>query len=74
MRKIRLDVDALKVESFETAKRDGADRGTVRANATGVQTHCDHCLSGPYPCERSYAITDGVAVCPCGDGTTLCTD
>jgi hypothetical protein len=56
MRKISLDVDALKVESFDTAERGAEKRGTVRANATGIRTHCDDCLSGPYPCEQSYAI------------------
>jgi len=74
MRKISLDVDALEVESFDTAARGADDRGTVRANATGVQTHCDQCLSGPFPCERSYAMSDGVAVCQCADGTGFCTD
>ena len=74
MRKIGLDVDALEVESFDTAARGAEERGTVRANATGLRTHCDDCLSGPYPCERSYAVTNGVAVCPCGDGTIYCTD
>jgi len=74
MRKISLELDALKVESFATDGADAADRGTVRANATGLRTHCDACLSGPYPCEQSYAVTDGVAVCPCGGGTLYCTD
>jgi hypothetical protein len=32
MRKISLDVDALKVESFETAERGMEERGTVRAH------------------------------------------
>jgi len=74
MRKIRMNPDDLRVESFETVEDGAEDRGTVRANATGIRTHCDDFLSGPYPCEQSYAITDGVAVCPCGGGTTYCTD
>jgi len=73
MRKISLDVDALKVESFATAERGAEKRGTVRANASALQTRCGACPSGPGPCEASYAVTDGVAVCPC-DGTTNCTD
>jgi hypothetical protein len=32
MRKISLDVDALKVESFDTEKRGTEERGTVRAH------------------------------------------
>ncbi len=74
MEKIRLDVDALRVQSFETAESGAEARGTVRANQSGYHTRCDDCLSGPYPCEGSYAMTDGVAVCQCADGTGLCTD
>lgn len=33
MRKIKLDVDALKVEEFSTTAGDEGERGTVRANA-----------------------------------------
>jgi hypothetical protein len=32
MKKLRLELDALRVQSFETARHDAA-RGTVRANA-----------------------------------------
>jgi len=34
MRKINLDVDTLKVESFETAERGAEERGTVRGYFT----------------------------------------
>jgi hypothetical protein len=76
MRKISLDVDALKVESFETAERGAEERGTVRANFTRYYevtcraTYCGaQCPSGPHPCEGSYAWTDGMAACLCNDTT-----
>ncbi|HEU4457211.1 MAG TPA: hypothetical protein VFR81_29345 [Longimicrobium sp.] len=34
MRKLRLDVDALKVESFDAAKDIAKERGTVRGHLT----------------------------------------
>jgi hypothetical protein len=80
MRKIKLDVDTLRVESFDTAEQDAEQRGTVRGNftrygGTCVQTQCGaQCPSGPNPCEGSYAFTDGIAVCPCGGDTGACID
>ena len=38
MRKLRLDVHALRVESFEASARGRAAAGTVRGNASGVET------------------------------------
>jgi hypothetical protein len=35
MEKIRLNLDALAVETFATTKDDGADRGTVRGHDSG---------------------------------------
>ena len=76
-RKIRLDVNALRVESFETADGD-AKRGTVQgyySQFTCPATQCGaECPSGPHPCEGSYAWTDGQAVCPCNGGTLRCID
>lgn len=66
MRKIRLDVDQLAVESFGTAEGGAKARGTVRANES-VATHWGDCLSGARPCEQSYAMTDGIAACMCMD-------
>jgi len=51
MKKIRLDVDALRVETFETA-RAGADRGTVRAHDASGQ-------SCPYECTRAEPTCNG---------------
>lgn len=81
MRKIRLDVDALRVDSFDTAEQGGDARGTVRGNwtryygGTCIETQCGaQCPSGPHPCEGSYAWTDGMAVCPCAGDTGACID
>lgn len=74
MQKISLDLDTLSVESFDTTERAWNEWGTEAANASGYGTRCGNCLSGPYPCELSYAITDGVAVCECCVGTASCTD
>jgi hypothetical protein len=76
MRKISLDVDALKVESFDTSATGVEERGTVRGYftrgywATCRETYCGaECPSGPVSCEGSYAWTDGMAACLCNDTT-----
>lgn len=70
MRKISLDVDDLRVESFETVGDDGETRGTVQAYYSRPtecpQTQCGaECPSGWSDCEASIAWTDGYAVCRC---------
>jgi hypothetical protein len=59
MKKTRLDVDALAVESFGTEPARGA-RGTAFAHAAALVTQVDPCLT----CELS---------CPngCGDGESV---
>lgn len=70
MRKISLDVNALRVESFETGEKDG-ERGTVKgyfSQFTCPQTQCgDQCLSGPMPCFPTEAFTNGQVACVCND-------
>jgi hypothetical protein len=52
MKKLRMDVDALRVESFATAAR-GARTGTVRgAEATEL------CSQGPVTCHPTYDPCD----------------
>lgn len=78
MRKIHLDIDRLKVESFRTTDDERAARGTVhgqdsqrgrqgtvQAASDFTRESCDNC-SGLRPCELSYA-TDMQVVCPCQD-------
>jgi hypothetical protein len=70
MRKISLDVNELRVETFVTESDKAKERGTVEGYYSiftcRVETNCgDECPSGPHPCGGSYAWTDGNAVCPC---------
>lgn len=78
MRKIRLDIDALQVDSFETRAPE-AERGTVRGHATqygSCQGSCVQTCGGRTcepPCENEPTIyvtcvescgwTDGINVC-----------
>lgn len=51
MRKLRLDMDELRVESFDTTAAGGARRGTVRGNADGVASaEPDTCQSQDAQC------------------------
>ncbi|HEX8691074.1 MAG TPA: hypothetical protein VF746_01430 [Longimicrobium sp.] len=70
MKKLRLDLDALVVESFDTAR--GAERGgTVRANE---QEYCPYCCCCPCCCTCCNTCC---ATCPatcqntCDDATCL---
>lgn len=72
MRKISLNVNELRVESFETEKDDAGTRGTVHGNYltqfTCPQTMCGQdCLSGWRPCQPTDAWTDGERMCYCGE-------
>jgi hypothetical protein len=78
MRKIRLDVNELRVESFGTEKGDAASRGTVHGHATLLNcpqtqagyTQCgQQCLSGWRPCQPTDAWTNGEVMCYCAGGT-----
>ena len=67
MPKIRLDVDTLHVDSFDTAPAGGAERGTVRAHAPSVW---------PEPCAPTDRVTDcGQQSCAitCNDNTCWAT-
>ncbi|HEU0053457.1 MAG TPA: hypothetical protein VFQ39_09785 [Longimicrobium sp.] len=76
MRKISLDVNALRVESFDTENGTDAKRGTVRGYVTlaacpvtnAGQTQCgQQCLSGWRPCQPTDAWTNGEMMCYCGE-------
>lgn len=68
MRKVRLDVNTLRVESFDTDEQKTA-RGTVQGYITLFtcpKTQCGQdCLSGPNPCFPTEAWTDGQVACYC---------
>jgi hypothetical protein len=70
MRKISLDVNALRVESFDTEGDKSSARGTVHGHLsqfTCPRTQCgQECLSGWRPCQPTDAWTDGQMMCYCG--------
>jgi hypothetical protein len=73
MRKISLDVNELRVETFETEKDDSSTRGTVHGHISELtcpRTGCgQQCLSGWRPCQPTDAWTDGEVMCYCAGGT-----
>ncbi len=78
MRKIRLDVNELRVDSFDAEADKATTRGTVQAHNTQVftcpRTQCgEQCLSGPQSCFFTEAFTDGQVACFCNttDDTPL---
>ena len=78
MRKISLDVNTLKVESFDTVDEGAKVRGTVQGYYTQFtcpQTQCgQQCPSGPMPCYQTEAWTDGQVACFCGGNSLDCRD
>lgn len=73
MKKLRLQIEQLAVESFVTAQAAGP-RGTVRAHATEFGDTCDPAPScGPETCGNAYCIrqTDNLNLCG-GGGTGGC--
>ena len=60
MKKITLDMDALRVESFEVRPERAPRRGTVRGYATAAGTNCLAC-SDDAICTLGFRCTPG---CP----------
>lgn len=73
MKKIRLDLDTLAVESFETAREGGDLRGTVRGHLAitpdsgGGVSRCDLCTGDP----RCMSLDGPCPINPGGDTGTL---
>ena len=63
MRKLRLDVEELAVQSFEPTKREEAKRGTVRAHAVS---------NGPYWTCAYSTCPQGTVCCPSHHNTECC--
>jgi hypothetical protein len=61
MRKIRLSIDELAVDSFRTAGRGEANAGTVRAH--DATTLADGCNFSRGTCFQSCAMTNGYQYC-----------
>jgi hypothetical protein len=59
MRKIRLEIEDLSVESFSVGK-GGKDTGTVHAHATTI---ADGCNFSRGTCFQSRAMTNGYQYC-----------
>jgi hypothetical protein len=74
MRKIRLDVDALAVESFSPAEAKGTPAGTVRAHQEGAAAPdvptLDTGYHGCYACPATILAT----CLACEGDTLLCPD
>jgi hypothetical protein len=68
MRKIRLDMDALAVESFPTAGAEGRPAGTVRAHQDGAAPEVPTLETGHHGC---YGCVHSVG---CVLQTLLCAD
>lgn len=76
MQKIRLELDALAVESFETGEA-GFTGGTVRANQdplAALASAPNPCLPETYPtCPRRQTLyASCVANCECTNGIRAC--
>ncbi len=61
MRKIRLKLDDLAVDSFNTGDRDGKHAGTVHAH--DATTIADGCNFSRGTCFQSCAMTNGYQYC-----------
>ncbi|HSU12561.1 hypothetical protein [Longimicrobium sp.] len=56
MKKLRLELDAVRVESFATARgRAVSTRGTMRAFAATDACPTNHCATVPLFCETVFA-------------------
>jgi hypothetical protein len=71
MRKIRLDVDHLRVESFATDFRAGGRRGTVRGNSVPLDSimACDAGTDYTETCTSEYDAGPTQDTC---DGGRMC--
>jgi hypothetical protein len=85
MRKISLNVNELRVESFDTGDGGSTKRGTVHGYVTQLYgcmtnvntcitnagyTQCgQQCLSGWRPCQPTDAWTNGEVMCYCAGGS-----
>ena len=69
MKKISLDLDALRVESFETTTDARTARGTVRGAESAEPTEATHCGSCEASCGPTFCLfTCGQSCEPtCGD-------
>lgn len=60
MRKIRIEIESLEVESFATVSGDAAEGGTVHGRQLSFDTYCETMCAGGTSCES------GGQRCVCG--------
>lgn len=70
MRKIRLDIDDLTVESFRPAEGEEKKVGTVRGH--DVTQPADGCASGQLGCETYFCFSRGTCFQSCGTDYRPC--
>lgn len=64
MKKVRLDLDGLLVQSYPTTAEHGGARGTVHGWEDTL--HVDGCASGYVTCLSACSATNGVPCKSCG--------
>jgi hypothetical protein len=80
MKKIRLNLDALSVESFDTTAAEAKARGTVHGNAESFQVYCSDgstcyesaCGSCVSQCGSCNDATCGETYCGSCDACSCC--
>jgi hypothetical protein len=68
MKKLRLDAESLRVETFEAVEMETGRRGTVRARgfteepgcteADSCLVSCNTCYTSPYTCDGAHTCWD----------------
>ena len=78
MKKLKLNLDEIKIESFQTTELPKTI-GTVNGNVTGTNAECEECAGGSYPTAcyttcPSLMRTCGDTYCGCDytKGNTVC--
>jgi hypothetical protein len=78
MRKLKLEVDELEVQSFRTERDGQRERGTVRGRATFRQWSCDATCAEtcgvPASCELLYNYCGTYPELGCPNSLWYCTD
>jgi hypothetical protein len=77
MKKVKLLMEGLKVETFEVDEEAKDRRGTVRGNAETLLRSCqteqyDCTVQGGYTCDYGSCVYTGCGVCQTSEGETIC--
>ncbi|OGU37172.1 MAG: hypothetical protein A2068_01620 [Ignavibacteria bacterium GWB2_35_6b] len=63
MKKLKLNLDEIKVESFNTFPIKNTQKGTVNGNGPTEPVGCEYSLDGPPTCWNSCDCTTPTLVC-----------